>query len=71
MLSNDRDTDGDKLSARIIGSPGHGKLVANGDGAWTYTPDPGWAGTDFVRYRASDGLVESAETFVDIRVIKR
>lgn len=71
VLANDRDTEENKLSARITKNPEHGKLADNPDGSWTYTPNPGWSGTDYFKYRASDGLVESAETLADVRVVKR
>lgn len=36
-----------------------GKLDANPDGSFTYTPNKGWSGVDEFNYRASDGMIES------------
>ena len=36
----------------LIEEPRHGSLSLKGDGSFTYTPDPGFIGTDFFRYVA-------------------
>jgi hypothetical protein len=58
------DADGDALDPRIGGAQ-HGTLVAAGDGSGaTYTPAPGFAGTDTITYDAQDvfGLVSRTGT---------
>ena len=45
------DPDGDALDSIIGWTPaGHGMVNAGSDGAFTYTPDPGFHGTDAFRY---------------------
>ena len=38
--------DGDPLTATLTAGPGHGTLTLTADGAFTYTPDPNYIGTD-------------------------
>src|SRR5262249_4697673 len=56
VLANDADEDGDPLTAQLVSGPSHGTLALSGDGSFSYTPDPGYAGTDTFSYRAFDGL---------------
>ncbi len=53
------DPDGDRLTMRSLGPPINGTLVANPDGSFTYTPKPGWSGSEALAFKASDGLVEA------------
>ena len=53
--ANDSDPEGDTLEVISIGDPANGTLVDNGDGTFTYTPDPDFNGTDSVTYTISDG----------------
>ncbi len=55
ILGNDSDTDGDSLKAILISPPGHGAIVLNSDGSFTYTPDPNFVGIDGFSYQACDG----------------
>ncbi len=55
LLVNDTDADGDTLSAFVLDAPQYGQLDLHDDGSFTYTPDPGFTGTDGFTYRASDG----------------
>lgn len=57
VLANDTDPDGDALSVvpATLGPPNAGTVVLNGDGTVTYTPDPGFVGTDTFLYEATDG----------------
>jgi VCBS repeat-containing protein len=68
VLGNDTDPDGDSLSAALASDPAHGVVSLSGDGSFTYTPDPGFVGTDSFTYRASDGLAESNVATVTITV---
>ena len=64
------DEDGDPVTYAILDGPSHGKLVPSGGGAAarTYTPDADFNGTDELRYRASDGRLESDTATVEIAV---
>ncbi len=70
LLVNDRDPDGDALTATPIGTLQHGTLVANPNGTYTYTPDPNFTGTDYIYYQLCDnGAPSLCDTaFVTITV---
>ena len=68
VLTNDTDIDGDPLSAVLVGGPSNGVLALNADGSFTYTPDPGFEGTDSLTYVANDGTVDSNVATVTITV---
>jgi CshA-type fibril repeat protein len=53
-LANDSDPDGDDLTITAA-SALNGGVVINADGTVTYTPDPGFNGTDTITYEISDG----------------
>ncbi|HBE66541.1 MAG TPA: hypothetical protein DDW52_00195 [Planctomycetaceae bacterium] len=55
VLANDSDVDGDAITASLVDSPSSGSVILNADGSFTYTPDPGFAGSDSFTYRADDG----------------
>jgi len=51
VLGNDVLLDPDEeVSIQILDAPQHGTLSMNDDGAFTYTPDAGFMGTDTFRY---------------------
>ena len=54
VLANDTDPDGDPLHINSATDPPHGTTVNHG-GNLTYTPDPGFTGTDTFDYTAGDG----------------
>ena len=54
LLNYAQDTDGDVLSFVATVAPTHGTLVLNADGSFTYTPTPGYAGTDTLTYTVTD-----------------
>ncbi|MDT7855729.1 Ig-like domain-containing protein [Rubrivirga sp. S365] len=68
VLGNDSDPDGDPLSAQFVDGVGNGELALQPDGSFTYTPDPGFSGTDGFTYRASDGALTSEPVAVTIAV---
>jgi gliding motility-associated-like protein len=41
-------------SVEIVNQPANGKITIGGDGTVTYTPNPGYAGTDSFTYRIKD-----------------
>jgi Big-like domain-containing protein/hemolysin type calcium-binding protein/ricin-type beta-trefoil lectin protein len=68
VLGNDRDAQGDKLTAVRASEPAHGSLRLNGDGSFTYKPTRQFVGTDGFTYRASDGPLASDPARVTIKV---
>jgi subtilisin-like proprotein convertase family protein len=68
VLANDADADGDPLLALLARAPLHGNLLLLPDGAFSYTPHPGWSGTDSFTYRVSDGIVESDPVTVGLTI---
>jgi hypothetical protein len=68
VLANDEDAEGDHLSASLVNRPGHGTIDLSVGGGLSYTPDPGYFGTETFTYQASDGVLSSLPTTVSIRV---
>ncbi|MCA9138079.1 MAG: pre-peptidase C-terminal domain-containing protein, partial [Planctomycetales bacterium] len=68
VLANDSDPDGDLLTVSVVDQPAMGTLTQVGSGKWTYTPDPGWSGTDTFTYEAFDGSLPSNLATVTIVV---
>lgn len=68
VLGNDKDFDGDNLTAQLEDTPENGLLGLNLDGSFTYTPAITFVGQDVFRYRASDGEIESnlAEVIITV-----
>jgi|GEM_PF-753643 len=48
--------------------PGHGTVTVDPDGAFTYTPRPGWSGTDTFTYTVGDGTTPSLTRTVTVTV---
>lgn len=61
VLVNDTDIDSPSLTVATHIPPAHGQVTLQSDGAFTYTPDAGFTGTDSFVYRVSDGGTEMAE----------
>ncbi|MGE0084616.1 MAG: SdrD B-like domain-containing protein [Desulfococcaceae bacterium] len=55
VLPNDSDPDGDPLTVTDFTQPGNGTVVLSPDGTFTYTPNPGFTGTDTFTYTIDDG----------------
>lgn len=69
VLANDTDTDGDPLTAQLVGVPTpNGTLSFNTDGSFTYTPNTGYIGADRFVYQAYDGQDTSQPVLVTINV---
>ena len=64
------DIDGDPITFQIVTPPAHGQLVAFSPsaGAFSYRPDPNFAGNDVFTFVANDGLTNSAAAAVNIAV---
>ncbi|MCK5041610.1 MAG: tandem-95 repeat protein, partial [Sphingomonadales bacterium] len=54
LLAKVHDKDSDTFSITAIADPEHGTLVDNGDGTWTYTPDPDYHGAEKIEFTISD-----------------
>lgn len=55
VLANDTDPDGDPLSVSGVTTPDNGTVVNNSGNSITYSPNPGFSGTDSFSYTVSDG----------------
>ena len=66
VLGNDRDPDGDRLSAVLLNAPQHGDLSFNSDGSFSYTPVADYTGSDQFSYQAWDGQVTSDSATVTL-----
>ncbi len=65
VLANDS---GATLTAVLVTSVSHGTLSLGADGAFGYSPDANFAGTDSFTYEANDGSTTSAPATVTISV---
>ena len=61
------DLDGDDLTYKITTPPAHGSVTIEGD-QYIYRPQPGYTGEDVFTFLASDGVSNSEEASVTIRV---
>jgi VCBS repeat-containing protein len=68
VLSNDTDADGDTLTVAKVTNPSHGTVTLNNNGSFTYTPDPGYSGTDSFTYKANDDQADSNVVTVTITI---
>jgi FtsP/CotA-like multicopper oxidase with cupredoxin domain len=70
VLGNDSDPEGNALTA-VLGTSvvTDGTLDLNADGSFVYEPDLGFFGVDSFTYKASDGVLESAEVTATITVV--
>ena len=68
VLGNDTDVDGNPLTAVLVSPPAHGAVVMSPNGAFTYTPQPNYAGPDLFTYKANDGSLDSNVAAVQITV---
>ncbi|MCA9215014.1 MAG: tandem-95 repeat protein [Planctomycetales bacterium] len=68
VLANDRDADGDELTA-LVETDAVGEWQLNPDGSFTYTPPPDFHGRELAGYKASDGTESSFEGLVQINVL--
>ncbi len=67
VLDNDFDPEGEPITAALVDSPTHAEsFILNEDGSYSYTPEPGYVGTDSFTYTASAGGGTTAPTLVTI-----
>ena len=64
------DADNNSLTYSIVGSPSHGTISGfdASTGAFTYTPNSGYAGSDSFTFKANDGAAESNVATVSVTV---
>ena len=68
VLGNDSDPDNDGLTAVLVSGPANGQLNLSANGAFTYSPNPGFSGVDSFTYQAFDGELSSNTATVTITV---
>jgi VCBS repeat-containing protein len=69
LLANDTDIDHNTLTASKVTDPGHGTVIVNGDGSFTYTPTTvNYHGPDSFTYKTFDGTLDSSPATVHITV---
>ena len=67
LLQNDVDLDGDALSLISYQQADHGTINAASDGSFTYTPDPGYQGTESVTATITDGqAIDTSLLIIDV-----
>lgn len=54
VLKNDRDPDGNRISAFLVNRPAHGNIGLNRNGSFTYKPGGNYNGKDYFRYKACE-----------------
>ncbi len=64
------DPNGNPLSFSVASNPAHGSLSMQADGRFTYTPAPGYSGSDSFTFQVSDGRGGTATGTVSIRIAK-
>ncbi len=69
VLGNDVDVDGDALVPVVVSGPGHGALMLNADGSFTYTPSSNFNGSDSFSYQVTDGSDISNVATVNLTVL--
>ncbi len=69
VLRNDTDRENDPLTAVLLSSPLHGVLELSPEGAFSYTPDPDFAGRDSFTYAAMSGIRSSSPVVVHLDVL--
>ena len=70
VMQDDSDSDGDPITAVLDSGPTNAvAFTFNGDGSFTYDPQPLWAGSDSFTYHVTDDLEESNVATVTIGVM--
>ena len=68
VLGNDRDVEGDALTAVLDTDPAKGDLEFAADGSFVYTPKPDTEGVFPFKYHANDGTDDSEQAIVTLTV---
>lgn len=70
VLANDDDPMSSALVALLVSPPGHGDVTLQPSGAFTYTPDSDFVGTDEFTYRADNGVLSNvARVTIDVTLV--
>jgi len=69
VLANDADPDGDPLTVIGVGQPFSGSATFTANEV-IYTPQPGFLGRDYFRYRVADGSGLTDEGLVSVTVVE-
>ncbi|MBI3350153.1 MAG: tandem-95 repeat protein, partial [Burkholderiales bacterium] len=64
VRANDQAAPGRNLAVQVVTGPAHGRLQAQADGSFSYTPDADFFGSDSFSYRLSEGGDGSANSGV-------
>jgi VCBS repeat-containing protein len=70
VLPNDHDPDNDSLNVTGFTQPGNGTVTETSPGVFSYTPNPGFTGTDTFTYTISDGKGGTDTATVTINVTR-
>jgi VCBS repeat-containing protein len=65
---NDSDVESGALTALVVTTPQHGRVVARSNGTFEYRPDANFNGADRFTYRVNDGELNSGVATVSITV---
>jgi hypothetical protein len=68
VRANDSDPDGEPLAVSLVTGVAHGTLTLDGNGSYTYAPDPTFFGTDSFVYAVTDPHGATATATVTITV---
>jgi VCBS repeat-containing protein len=68
LLEYASDLEVDPLTIALADAPAHGAVTLNGDGSFSYVPNPDWNGTDTFSFRANDGELDSNTAVVTLAV---
>ncbi|GJF18440.1 hypothetical protein NGTWS0302_16620 [Mycolicibacterium cyprinidarum] len=69
VLTNDTDSNGDVLTAKLGAGAAHGTVDLNSNGSFIYTPGTDFNGADSFTYTASDGTATSNTATVALTVV--
>ena len=68
LTATDVDSNSSSLTFSITTQPRHGTLSLETNRSFTYTPNPNFNGSDYFTYKVNDGVDDSVEQNVTIRV---
>jgi hypothetical protein len=68
VLGNDTNDGGGAMTATLVTGVGHGTLSLAANGGFSYTPTPGYAGSDSFVYQVSDGGGTGNTTTVSLAI---
>jgi VCBS repeat-containing protein len=69
VVANDTSPSPVPLSASLVDQAGHGTVVLNSSGSFTYTPDANFHGTDTFTYKVTAGGLDSTPGTVTVNVL--